>query len=573
MREYFEAELRLLREAATEFAESYPEQASLLNMHNVQDQDPHVERLLEGSAFLTALIRRKMDDQIPEISELLLQQLSPALLRPVPAFCVAQFKPRVETQQKITILAKDTRLCSAPVGEDSTCVQFATTVDLPLYPLKISDITLNDARGRSVLMLHIQAFPGVNLNQLEWGCLPLYLHGELYSTLELLLALAEDLQTIRVVHILGGIEQILAPSLQLETAYQQGQQALMPGAGRDVQGFHILQEFFAFPEKKNFMRLSGLETITWPEGCSEFSIKIEFNRVLPQDLHINKESVQLHCVPALNLFASGCEPITVDNARMEYALVVNHDHLQGVQAFSIERIEGKKEGSKDRYYYHSFQSFQHLEKQNNVGYYHLRRQQYGAHNGQLAVFLAGPPAFHKQTLSCDVTACNGDYPHRFIKINGLQLENKEQAQSYTGTNITRPTRMLHPPQRADHQWQLVAHLALNYNVLTQSQELQDLLNLYNWTGRIEIERKILALKNLALSTSQSLQQGRLFHCLNVEIMLYEGAFQSQAELYQWGCVLHQFFSGYRPLNYLLQTKVICQPSMQEWVWTLSAPKP
>ncbi|MEJ2073015.1 MAG: type VI secretion system baseplate subunit TssF [Reinekea sp.] len=71
-REYFEAEMRSLQDLAQEFAEAYPEQASMLNLNTVKDRDPYVERLLEGMAFLTSQIRHRLDDSIPEISQALL---------------------------------------------------------------------------------------------------------------------------------------------------------------------------------------------------------------------------------------------------------------------------------------------------------------------------------------------------------------------------------------------------------------------------------------------------------------------------------------------------------------------
>jgi type VI secretion system protein ImpG len=69
MREYFEAEMRLLHQAAQAFAEAYPEQAGLLNLKTLRDRDPHIERLLEGVAYLTGQIRQRIDNDFPDISE------------------------------------------------------------------------------------------------------------------------------------------------------------------------------------------------------------------------------------------------------------------------------------------------------------------------------------------------------------------------------------------------------------------------------------------------------------------------------------------------------------------------
>ena len=52
---HYEGELTFLRDMGAEFAESYPKIAARLGMDGVEVQDPYVERLLEGVAFLSAL--------------------------------------------------------------------------------------------------------------------------------------------------------------------------------------------------------------------------------------------------------------------------------------------------------------------------------------------------------------------------------------------------------------------------------------------------------------------------------------------------------------------------------------
>src|SRR5580704_7339041 len=51
-------------------------------------EDPHVERLLEGFAFLAARVYMKIDDEFPEVVESLLSILYPYYLRPIPSASV-----------------------------------------------------------------------------------------------------------------------------------------------------------------------------------------------------------------------------------------------------------------------------------------------------------------------------------------------------------------------------------------------------------------------------------------------------------------------------------------------------
>ena len=56
---YYESELAYLREMGREFSLVHPSTAGLLAERG---NDPDVERLLEGFAFLTARIREKIED-------------------------------------------------------------------------------------------------------------------------------------------------------------------------------------------------------------------------------------------------------------------------------------------------------------------------------------------------------------------------------------------------------------------------------------------------------------------------------------------------------------------------------
>ena len=92
LRDYYEQELRFLRHMGAEFADKYPKLASRLVLREEDHPDPHVERLLEGVAFLAARVHLKIDDDFPEVSDALLNIVYPHYLRPLPSMSVAEFQ-------------------------------------------------------------------------------------------------------------------------------------------------------------------------------------------------------------------------------------------------------------------------------------------------------------------------------------------------------------------------------------------------------------------------------------------------------------------------------------------------
>ena len=59
---YFDAEMRYLREAAKEFAQTHPDRAAMLDLDKAGTPDPYVERLFEGFAFSVGRLREKIED-------------------------------------------------------------------------------------------------------------------------------------------------------------------------------------------------------------------------------------------------------------------------------------------------------------------------------------------------------------------------------------------------------------------------------------------------------------------------------------------------------------------------------
>ena len=88
----YEEELAFIRHEVRQFAERYPSAASRLLLENESSADPHVERLIESFALLTARIRTKIDDEFPELVESLIERLYPHFTRPMPTMCVIGFE-------------------------------------------------------------------------------------------------------------------------------------------------------------------------------------------------------------------------------------------------------------------------------------------------------------------------------------------------------------------------------------------------------------------------------------------------------------------------------------------------
>ena len=94
---YYERELVFLRKMGAEFSKRYPKIAARLELEEEVVEDPHVERMIEAFAFLSARVAMKLDDEFPEITESFINVLYPHYQAPIPSMFLLQMYPMLKT--------------------------------------------------------------------------------------------------------------------------------------------------------------------------------------------------------------------------------------------------------------------------------------------------------------------------------------------------------------------------------------------------------------------------------------------------------------------------------------------
>lgn len=139
---YYNRELSFLRRLGGEFAETHPKIAGRLQLTADSAEDPHVERLIEAFAYLTARIRCKLDDDFPEITAAFLNVLYPHYLAPIPSMAIARFVPD-RAQGELTggyAVPRGALLETDPIG-GQPC-RFRTVQPVTLWPIELASAGL-----------------------------------------------------------------------------------------------------------------------------------------------------------------------------------------------------------------------------------------------------------------------------------------------------------------------------------------------------------------------------------------------------------------------------------------------
>ncbi|MGF6531915.1 type VI secretion system protein ImpG [Paraburkholderia sp. GAS206C] len=584
---YYEAEMRYLREAGKELAQAFPDRARELGLERVGVRDPHVERLLEGFAFLMGRLRHKLDDELPELTEGLVSMLWPHYLRMIPSLAILELIPEVGALQKHETLEAGLEATSDPVDTESNtsdaaieCV-YRTTQAVDLYPLALSEAGVYAREdGRSVIRLRFAIQTQAERERLRVPRLRLYLNADRPVALALYAALTAKPVAMQV-RVPGWPEDrpgapMQMAGLRVAPAGFAADERLWPKAENSFGGYQLLLEYFTFPEKFMFVDLLGLDIQAIPASATSLDVEIVLDRPYPDDMRFNADNVRLYCTPVINLFPVSADPVTVTQHETEYRVRARAEHGSLVDIYSVDAVQYFERGR--RYEYVPFAAFRHrggmLRHDMPERYYHTRMRRGPSGRFDTWIVLGGhawdqaktPAALPTETLSLSVTGTNGMLPRRALREAGITRMRGGFTSIGAVRNLTAPTLPVYPPTGDRFQWRVLSHLAPNYLSLLDAEILRGSLALYDWTDGELNRRRINAITDVRHRPLSKLVKGGLMRGVEITVTLDAGRFAGNGDLELFGSMLNRFLGLYATLNLYTRLVIVTQPTGQRIEW-------
>lgn len=567
---YYERELSYLRQLGAEFAAKYPKVAARLVLEPEGSQDPHVERLIEAVAFLTARVRRKIEDDLPEVTDALLGILYPHYLSPIPSMAIVQLHLDPGQGQLTTgyEIPRHTELTARPV-QGVRC-RFRTGTQVHLWPIEVAEATLEhplstapvgparEFRARSLVRLRLRTLAGTNFTTLRPPSLRFFLHGESALTAGLYEMICGGPCQIELhpPRRAGERGPVVLPRDAITPVGFAADEALLPLPAHSFRGYGLLEEYFAFPEKFLFFDLAGIARAAETGAADEVEVRIFSARAPRFDQGVQTTTFRLGCVPVVNLFTKPAEPIWVDHTKAEYLVVPDVHGQQAHEVYSVDAVtsSGPEPGAQ-----RSFKALYSLRHGSDPGapdvFWHASRRQ--ALDGASDVHLAlvdeslGPASPPVETLSCQLTCTNRDLPAQlpFSGGVGTDLDSEHIAPFVRPQCLNRPT----PPRRRDvgrgAHWRLVSHLSLNYLSLVEHgrEALQAILELYDVVGSAVTRQQIAGIRDVKSSRVVRNVGGAFCRGLKVTVDFDREHFVGTSP-YLLAAVLDRFLGLYTSLN-------------------------
>ncbi|PHV20609.1 type VI secretion system baseplate subunit TssF [Janthinobacterium sp. BJB446] len=601
---YYERELGLFRQYTREFSSRYPKAAGRLLIAGETCEDPHIERLIQSVALLTARVAKRLDDAYPQFTHSLLDTLYPHYLRPFPSCSIVRIAadeaPGGGQLDQVAHVARGTVLRSQLV--QGVACKFTSAYDVTLAPLVISRLHFSpviDAppglrlpAGASALLCiqFTSSSDNYHLDQPDFARLRLFADGEPSVRAALL-----DALFLRGAGAYVALDEHspwqAVDGTPLAPAGYAEDDALIPISARSHPALRLLTEYFAFPEKFHFIDIGwSLLAALLPKQCRQFTLHLPLKGVR-SDSHearllsgVSRDNLLLGCTPVVNLFAKSGVPIRLTHTEPDYALVADATHAFAYDIHSIEAVTVvRKDETGERLsrflpLYASLQGAQAdygQERGQEHGQYWLARRDETVaaispgHEMRLSLIdpQFSPSSAACATVSTQLLCSNRDLPVQLhYGLPGGDLLAEDVPDGIPARFLRKPS----PSMRflADTHWRLIAHLSLNYSSLTQAGlgEFQKMLSLYDLPRSPATQGLIQGIVTLEHGSTRAWMPTVPFPTLMpgiaIRLGIDEQAFVGSS-IYIFAQVLQRYFALNSQLNCFSQLTLLSHRSGEE----------
>ena len=578
-------EMDKLSVEGSNFARAHRQVAANLDFRGAQTADPQMARLIESFAFLTARLQQKFDEEFPQIPTALLAELYPQLVAPIPSGAIVHFdvSPEQDRSAEGVVVPRGTSLF-ALTSEGAEC-RFRTGFDLPLWPIKVSQISMPEPEELDCLddRPDVEACVRVRLECLgskrtfaefdpeKLQKLQFYVDGDRNSRFRLFDLLCNNLAGIAIVRP-GDPETVVhRPRLTLRPIGLEPDQAMLPYPEASHHGYRLLQEYFNFPDKFMFVELAGLARgDLGDQRTVDLLFLLDAEPIEP--IRIQDQKLRLCCVPIINLFHLTSEPIRLDHFSVDYLL---EPEIRSAGTTEIHSVLGVTRSQAGKNKAEALQPYFGGVPHADAGPLRWLTRRQPASNPamsgtevQLSFVDAelNPAVPAEDVLFAQLLCTNRMLARQIPKETHFQIESdlpKERIRC-----LGRPTRPADPPMAGENLWRLVSHLTLNKLSLGDLEALKQILFLYS--GSDENSRKRLQIEGIhSLTTKLVVRRLGDRHWrgfvrgTEIKLVLTEKNFVG-ASAYAFGAVLDRFFALYASVNSFTELVIFREHHEEEW---------
>ena len=360
--DFYNRELKVLREQAAEFAQEYPGVAERLGGLLADRTDPMISGLLEGSAFLAARVQLKIKHEFADFTTNLIDQLTPQYLAPTPSFLLTEIIPKFgdpALREGRTIPRGAYFEATYREMERNVACRFRLAAPVTLWPFDLVKAEYLTSPAPLQMLLPssgVEAAAGLRLqftvraaarredepteeeatkrsefwaSRCKTKSMRFHLLGpeaDAVALYEQLFAHCRHVYFRRLDAFGDPVGFRAEPDMLQQIGFGE-QETLIPNDLRLFRGFDFLREYLAFPRKFLGFDLVGLEKVMPRLDAKTFDVIFTFDEVNPRlAAAVRPQAFSTYAAPAANLFEKTLDRVPVTSNQYEYPVLADRSH-------------------------------------------------------------------------------------------------------------------------------------------------------------------------------------------------------------------------------------------------------
>ena len=381
---YYQQVLDELYQALNRYADQYPNQSQGLNLKDLAEKDPSVERLLAGFAYLAAQLQEKIKDDVPELSQSILGALAPDFLRPIPSQLIIRYATDCSWLAKTQLIQQEAEC----LLED---VKFRLSHPLRLCPIELKASFVNEESKRPRMDLEFGVLNDAALKNLDFSNISIYLEGKFASLYVIYRACLSSVDAIELL----VLEENRPIKSQLSLLSEQLMRTQWLEEGGAMKG---CQRFFLFPQQFMFLYVHGLENTVWPKGCRKFTVRLFFKTGVDLSDPVENCGFHLNCALAENAYCVSAEPIRLTQGKVEHPLVLDYQ-VRSKQVLDVIKVFGE----------HNYEKYQLMNSRSRYVYEIFKRKNCQSSLKYFLRFSGSDLVAKDEVISTEVLICDGNF--------------------------------------------------------------------------------------------------------------------------------------------------------------------
>ena len=599
----YQEELGHIRDLSADFGNQYPKIAGRLGLSREGCDDPFVERMIEGFAFLAARVRTKLDAEFSNFSESLLESIYPQLLGPVPSMTIVEFTPDDNLAGRF-VMPRGSSLTSHLGIDDDTRCEFRTAHELILQPIKlvpseaaryhfrdIDTLRLPAANAKAAINLRLShTQPGEPISSLEdFDELTFHLAGNMDAAGAIYEELAAHCTQVLLRPVqpgkaltAGKLFTLGQEELRLSPVGFAPEESLLPSDARSFDGYRLLREYSVMPQRFMFLKLSGRGLTEFAAQCEHESFDVVFllDRTREELARlVDGHRFRLHATPAINLFQRRADQVQLTERFDKAHVVIDKTRPLAYEVYHILEVTGTGEHLATRIRFEPFyrkandkstaQNFFSVHRERRKLTHREARFDSPHHYTGSEVYLdlvdSSQQLHQAEITALSVTALctNRHLPLSIpIKQHATDFFVADGIPATCAKCLVGPTRPVHSPADGAISWRLISQLSLNYLSLVDSEQgvaaLRSILELYTEDNHEDAHywtKSLIGVKSRPI-VRRHLAAGPVSFIRGLEVILtLDDSRLAGHSPYTLGAMMSNFLARYVSVNSFVETVV------------------